>query len=184
MEVRWTGPYGWPRYEGHLPAVPRHPGVYLQTVEYRKGFLIYCAGITRRSIRKRFAEHTRKYMSGDYNVLDMAAMHHGVRKEIWHGWGWSPEKRVKFKKRKLKILEAVRKQLEGFRIFVADLGAEERILERIEASIMNTLYQHPRFCKIPDEGMMLAPRWNSEKPISATNTCSVRLHGLPACFEI
>lgn len=184
MEILWTGPYGWPRFEGDLPVLPQHSGIYLQTFEYRKGYLIYCAGLTRRPMGKRFAEHTRKYLRGDYNVLDITAMQHGVRKEIWHGWGWSPEKRAKFKKRKLKILEAVRKQLEGFRIFVADLGAEERILERIEASIMNTLYQHPRFCKIPDQGMWLARCRSSEKPISVANKCPVKLHGLPACFEV
>lgn len=185
MEILWNGPYGWPKFEGDLPVLPQHSGVYLQTVEYRKGYLIYCAGLTRRPMRKRFAEHTRKYLRGDYNVLDIAAMKNGVRKEIWHGWGWSPEKRLKFEKRKRKILQAVRKQLEGFRIFVADVNTEERILERLEASIMKTLDKQPSpFCDIPDVGMMLASRWSSEKRISVTNRCSVRLHGLPARFEI
>jgi len=135
MEILWTGPYGWPKYEGHLLCVPQHSGVYLQTVEYRKGYLIYAAGLTARSIRIRLVEHTRKYMSGDYNVLDIGALQRGVRKEIWHGWGWSQEKRVKFRKRKPVILDEVRRQLKGFRIFVAEVGPEKRILERLEASL-------------------------------------------------
>lgn len=187
MEIVWTGPYGWPEFEmeSNLPPIPKHPGVYLQAVEYRDGYLIYAAGLTRRPIPTRLREHTRKYMSGDYNVLDIAAMQQGIRIEIWHGWGWSPEKRSEFEKRKLMILSAVRRQLEGFRIFVTDVGSQLRILERLEASIMSPLYQQPPpFCDVPDKGMMLAPRWKSEKPITAKNRCAVTLHGLPAWLEI
>jgi hypothetical protein len=184
MEIIWTGPYGWPKYEGQIPPVPLHAGVYLLTVEYRNGYLIYAAGLTRRPIRKRLTEHTRKYLCGDYNVLDIRALQNCVRKEIWHGWGWSREKRLRFRKQRIKIIEAVRRQLEGFRVFVSDSSPEERILERIEASIMNTLYQHRRFCTIPDEGMWLARSLSSDKPISVTNKCPVKLHGLPAHMEI
>ena len=158
IEIVWTGPYGWPQFEveSDLHPIPEQPGVYLQTVKYKDGYLIYAAGITRRSIPKRFSEHGRKYMSGDYNVLDIAAMQQGVRREIWHGWGWSPEKRAEFEERKSTIIDAVRKQLAGFRILVADVGTEPRILERLEASIMNNLYQQPSpFCDIPDRGMIL-----------------------------
>lgn len=187
IEINWSGPYGWPQFEteSNLHPIPKIPGVYLQTVEYQDGYLIYAAGLTRRSIPKRFREHTCKYMSGDYTVLDIAAMQQGIRSEVWHGWGWSPEKRAEFEERKSIILNAVRKQLTGFRIFVADVGTQPRILERLEASIMNNLYQQPSpFCDIPDRGMMLAPRWNSENPIIAKNKCAVMLHGLPPCLEI
>ncbi|MEA4884037.1 MAG: hypothetical protein VB144_10370 [Clostridia bacterium] len=50
---------------------------------------------------------------------------------------------------------------------------------------MNNLYRQPSpFCDIPDRGMMLAPRWDSETPIIAENRCAVRLHGLPLYLEI
>lgn len=78
IEITWTGPYGWPKYEteSNLRPIPKHPGVYLQTVEYRDGYLIYAAGLTRRPIPTRFREHTRKYMTGDYNVLEVVAKPH------------------------------------------------------------------------------------------------------------
>jgi hypothetical protein len=103
---------------------------------------------------------------------------------VWHGWGWSEEKRREFEQRKAIILDAVRKQLGAFRIFVADVSAEGRIPERIEAAIMNALGKARPFRDIPDEGMHLARRWKSEKVIVATNTCRDKLYGLPGRLEI
>ena len=155
------------------------------TVEYLNGYLIYGAGITRRPIPSRFHEHTRKYMSGDYTILDITAMKQGIRKEIWHGWGWSPEKRTDYKSRKVTIDDAAHQQLAGFRIFVANVENQPRILERLEASIMNRLYQEPSpLCDIPDKGMMLAPRWESEGIVVVKNECAATLHGLPRHLEI
>lgn len=145
IEVTWEGPYGWPGFESanSLRPIPNIPGVYLQTFEYQGGYLIYAAGITRRSVRTRFRDHTRKYMNGEYNVLDIDAAQRGGRKEVWHGWDYAREHREEFEERKSLIIDAVRKQLTGFRIFVADVGIQPRILERIEASIMRHLYQQP-----------------------------------------
>ena len=187
MEILLTGPYSWPEFETQtgLPPVPKHPGIYLWTIDYMAGYLIYAAGITRRTIPKRFYEHTIKYMSGDYNVLEMEAMRQGIRDLVWQGWGWNPEKRVAFERQKSIILDAVNDQLAGFRVFVADIGTEPRILERLEASIMNRLYsQPPPLCDIPDKGMMLAPRWDSEEPILVNIVCRARLYGLPQKLEI
>ncbi len=187
MKAVWKGPYSWPHYEaknGLLP-IPKQPGVYLLTVEYRDGYLIYAAGITRRTIPERMREHTRKYMRGEYNILDIDAMQQGVRREIWHGWGWSPAKRMEYDERRALLVEAACRQLEGFRIFVTYIGTEPRILERLEAAIMNHLYQQPvPVNDIPDKGMMLAPRWSSETPITVTSLCVSKIHSLPACIDI
>jgi hypothetical protein len=186
-EITWTGPYSWPKFEAknNLPPLPKHPGVYLMTVKYKDGYLIYAAGITRRPIPIRFSEHTKKYLAGDYNVLDIVAIQNGIRKEIWHGWGWTPEKRENFEEKKSLILDAVEKQLEGFCLFVADIPTSPRILERVEASIMNILYHcPPPFCDIPDRGMMLAPRKADETPIMVKQNCELVLHGLPLNLEI
>lgn len=187
IEVNWNGPYSWPKYEGenHLPALPEVAGVYLQTFEYRGGYLIYAAGQTRRPTPTRFREHTSHYLNGDYNVLDVASAQEGVRKEVWHGWGYARTHRDEFEARKQVIIDAVRKQLRGFRIFLAAMGPEPRMLERLEAAIMNTLYQQPPpLCDIPDRGMYLAPRWPSELPILVKGNGADVLHGLPSVLEI
>lgn len=187
IEVTWDGHYGWPSFESenNLHPIPKYPGVYLQTFEYQDGYLIYAAGITRRPVPIRFREHTRKYMNGEYNVLDISAAQIGNRREIWHGWGYARKHRSEFEERKSIILDAVRKQLVGFCIFVADVGKAPRVCERLEASVMNNLYQQlSPFCDIPDRGMQLSPRWDSEEPIIVKNSCAVSLHRLPLCLEI
>jgi hypothetical protein len=187
IEVAWIGPFGWPEFENvsNLPPIPSVGGVYLQTFEYQSGYLIYAAGLTRRPIPSRFREHTRKYWNGEYNVLDIDAVRQGIRREVWHGWAYAREHRAEFEERKPQIVDAVRKQLEGFRIFVSDPGTEQRILERLEAAIMNNLYQQsPPICDIPDRGMQLAPRWKSERAIVVKNKCTSLLYGLPPSIEV
>jgi hypothetical protein len=61
INIDWSGPYAWPGYEpgSCLPSIPEHSGVYLQTAEYQNGYLLYVAGLTRRSMPERFREHTK-----------------------------------------------------------------------------------------------------------------------------
>ena len=187
IEATWAGPFSWPKFEekNDLPPIPKSPGVYLQTFEYDDGYLIYAAGLTQRSVLKRFREHTRHFMNGGYTVLDMQAIKKGIRKEIWHGWGYAREHPEEFEENKSRILEAVQEQLSAYRIFVADVGTRKRILERLEAAVMDKLYQSPSpFCDIPDEGMQLSPRWDTEKPILVQNRCEANIHRLPPVLQI
>ena len=79
----------------------------------------------------------------------------------------------------------MRRQLIGYRIFAANIETENRIPERLEAAIMESLYKQPMpLCDIPDRGMFLAPRWKSEIPIVVKNKCQFILYGLPDCLEI
>jgi len=187
VEVTWEGPCSWPGYEDRnkLPPIPNLPGVYLLTFKYQNGYLIYAAGLTRRPIPVRFKEHRLKYMDGDYNVLDISAAEQGIRKEIWHGWGYARDHRSEFEENKSKILDAMDKQLAGFYIFVANISGEDRFLERLEASIMNTLYkQITPISDIPDKGMQLSERRGSEEQSIVRNNCASILHGLPELLEI
>jgi hypothetical protein len=106
IEVTWNGPYSWPAFESenNLCSIPKIPGVYLQTFSYQNGYLIYAAGLTRRPVPTRFREHTRRYMNGEYNVLDVTAVQQGIRREIWHGWDYARKHREEFEERKLIIL--------------------------------------------------------------------------------
>jgi hypothetical protein len=62
----------------------------------------------------------RRSVHGEYNVLDIMAAQQGIRKEMWHGWGYGRTQQAEFEERKPLILDPVRKQLVGFRIFVTD----------------------------------------------------------------
>ena len=137
-------------------------------------------GLTRRLFRERFREHTRLYRSGDYTVLDVAQLQRSVRSEVWHAWGWNAAKRAEFAARRSEIEEAALRQLAACRIFVTNVDPQGRVPERLEAAIMNRLYAAPApFCDVPDKGMMLAPKWDNEEPVSVWNACGSKLHGLP-----
>ena len=93
IQATWNGPYSWPTFENDngLQAIPKLPGLYLCTFDYISGYMIFAAGLTRRLVPARFKEHTRKYMNGKCSVIDINATHRGIRKEIWHGWGYAKE---------------------------------------------------------------------------------------------
>jgi hypothetical protein len=190
VEVIWRGPYAWPGTESPgQESIPKEPGVYLLTVEYQDGYLIYAAGITSRPIAKRLREHTREYQNGVYNVLDIDAMRNGERKEVWHGFWMKPrssERIEEFNARREEIVAIARRQMQGFRVFVCAVPAEGgRVKARIEAAIMSHLYtQPPPYNAVPDKGMFLAPRRVSESPITLRSRCSAKLHCLPGVLVI
>ncbi|WP_442754256.1 hypothetical protein ACNHKD_14855 [Methylocystis sp. JAN1] len=188
IDLVWQGPFGWPGFEAEngLPAIPSIPGVYLMTVDYHDGFLLYVAGLTEKTVPHRFKQHTRAHLKGEWNVLDIDDLRNGVRTQIWHGWTeapkTSPERMAEFLRREEELTKAIKRQLGAYRVFVCDVRAFEeripRIYERVEASMMNTLYLQPRpFCDIPDCGMSLRPRRTGEAAIRARIVCSSRLYG-------
>jgi hypothetical protein len=174
--VTWTGPYAWPGFERDgLTALPNHGGVYLQTFEREDEFLIYTAGEAG-NFRKRFGQHATKFRSGDYTVLDVDQAQAGVRSEIWHGWGWTPEKKAEFERRQDEIRAAAARELAAMRIFVSnDLTQRER--RRLEGAIIRRLYADG--APLPDRGMFAHRAFDHEAPIAVVNVCAGKLLGLP-----
>lgn len=176
------GPFGWPKHENSLPALLDVPGVYLTTVRYRDGFLPYGVGITRRPARKRFVEHSRAYVKGEYNILDVDSAQQGIREVLWKGWGWTPEKRADFENRQSEIVTYARNQMLATCIFIVEMGVLPRLLERMEAAIANHFYTQQDI--LFDRGMLLMPRWETEEPVIAELQTACRLYGLPDVIEI
>ena len=186
LKLKWQGPFSWPGVPPfELPLAPALPGVYLLTFPYLDGHLVYAAGITRRSIQKRLKEHTRKYLSGDYTILDPASAAQGKRIEHWHGWGWNPDKRAEYADRRTELQSRALEQLRGFRVFAAAPLTEPRLLERVEAAVMKSVYASTTpVCDLADRGMQLSGRWQSEELMIVRNLCESRLYGLLPCMEI
>lgn len=195
IELRWEGPFSWPSrsFQGaekllNDTEVASRCGVYLWTVEYCGGYLIYAAGITRRPFVRRFQEHTRAYLNGIYTIFDIPSLRNGVRKEIWHGFWFKKrlvEDQIEYENRFNEIHTAANDLLSNYRVFVAPIDPIPRLLERIEAAIMNSLYASTGpISTIPDRGMALAPRWPEEQPILVRTMAPVLLHGLPEEFEV
>jgi hypothetical protein len=191
VHLRWHGPYSLePGSESLFVArAAREPGVYLFTSRYHHGYLIYFAGITQRPLAQRIKEHIREYRKGTYNILDARRLAAGQRRVIWRGM-WTrketntPEVRMLFQSRQERLQPQITSLLSAFRIFLAPLHDEERVLARVESAIMDCLYSAPTpMCSIPDRGMALAVRHADEPPFTVLNTRPPMLFGLPATFE-
>jgi hypothetical protein len=82
------------------------------------------------------------------------------------------------------ILSAVENQLLSFRIFVAEVS-DKRIRERIEASIMLNIYHSKEaWSDLPDRGMFLKGRYNSEIPILLQDHSEHLIYGLDHEMEV
>jgi hypothetical protein len=198
VELRWEGPFRWPgialagdesvRLLEETP-VGKMSGIYLWTVEHAGGFLICGSGRTKRPFLEVFREHTRAYRAGTYNVLDVASLRNGVRTKIWSGFFWKKEtpieRRNEFQSRSAEIGYAVEELLSSYRIFVACPLPTRRLLERIQAALMENLYNAGApVCNIPDVGGALAPRRGGEPALQVRSVCELRVHGLPPAFDV
>ena len=183
-ELVWQGPFSWIGYENQnaLEKLPDVNGVYLWTFEFEQGYLIYCAGITKSTI-KRFKQHTLEYRRGNYSVFNVNEAKKGKRVEIWHGWSYARTHREEFNARKEEILNAVENQLKSFSIFVAQMP-DKRESARLEAAIMNHIYASKEpWAELADRGMALSKRKKEEIPIVVKNVSKVKLYGLPHKIE-
>jgi hypothetical protein len=185
QELEWKGPFSWIGYENQndLDKLPDIDGIYLWTFEFKDGYLVYCAGITKSTI-KRFRQHSLEYKSGNYTVFNVDEAQQGKRVEIWHGWSYAREHRDEFNARKEEILNAVEKQLKAYRIFVAQVS-NARSRARIEAAIMQNIYSSCEpWAELADRGMHLSSRKAEEIPIKIKNISNHKLYGLPESLEI
>lgn len=184
-EIEWQGPFSWTGYENqnNLDEIPDTEGIYLWTFQYKDGYLVYCAGITK-STKKRFRQHTLEYKSGNYTVFNVNEAEQGRRVEIWHGWSYARTHREEFNERKGEILSAVEEQLKSFRVFVARVS-EKRERARFEAAIMNNIYDSTEsWAELADRGMALSKRWKDEILIVIKNISDIKFYGLPETLEI
>ncbi|MGB3219001.1 MAG: hypothetical protein WBD79_16490 [Anaerolineae bacterium] len=186
--LNWTGPYRWPKggRQSRIDAL-EYGGVYLLSVEYNGGYLVYAAGHTSH-FWKRFRQHDRLYRNGTYTIFDHNAFTAGERVKIWPGF-WMrkvrpPELVEEYSRRATEIEAARERWLGGYRVFVARTDVDRRLRQRIEASLMSAfMTAEPPVCNMPDTGMSLAPRWPWEAPFSVVNVVTRQIWGLPSSFE-
>lgn len=183
--VEWSGPFLWPGIEKskNSQSLPDLAGVYLITFEYLNGYILRSAGITN-STKRRFREHTKMYLSGQYTVLCPYHAKQGIRKELWHGWGYAkthPEQIVAHQKY---IADLAMETLKEYRIFIAQI-TDKRDRERLEFSIIQNAYlvKQP-WSDLVDGGMALRGRANYELPVICLNNAKNHIYGLPAELEI
>ena len=127
-------------------------------------------------------------MTGRCSIFDLVQAKNGVRSELWHGFLWRarpPEKVAEWKAREAELQNAANRQLAAMRLFVTNNIQLKRTRERLEAAVMKRLYEAPApFRDMPDQGMGLKPKRNSEQPITVLNDCASNLHCLPERLPI
>jgi hypothetical protein len=191
MRVEVLGPFAWLKSEGdHTPWLfdapeARRCGVYLMTAATQAGWIIFWVGQTSRPFRERFATHSREFLAGTYNVLDATELQTGRRTVRWYGLWWrkgSPERYDEYLAQAGDVAVHTRALLRAARVFFIPLDPNKRILARIEAAIVNTLYADPNVGAILDKGYHLAPRWPTEPP-AEIELIGTTFLGLPEVLE-
>lgn len=183
--ILWQGPFSWPGFEqmNKLAVIPNVAGVYLFTFEYKDGYILRSAGHTN-SMKRRFFQHKREYMSGNYTVLDVKSANNGERNEIWHGWSYAKGHKDEFLRHKDYILRSVENELASYRLFITEI-TDKRKRERIEFSIMHDAYASKEpWGDLVDGGVALRGRYSYEIPIEAINVCPHKIYGISEIFEI
>lgn len=200
MDVEIRGPFCWlrssPRGDPWLFTAPeaRDVGVYLWAVPYLRASLVCWVGFTTRRFEMRFREHTMWYLAGTYTILDTQELLAGRRVELWHGM-WTGRRSVErvdeFLLRAGDLAPKTRELLQTFRVYLLpiELNApkkpQRRILARIEAAMVNCLYQAPpEIADIMDKGYHLEPRLPDEPPIHVDFKGGPELHGIPRSLDV
>lgn len=97
LELEAVGPFSWiPSSTDAPPRFFDSPsssacGIYLFTVSTAEGHLIYWVGQTSQAVRARLATHSREFLAGTYNVLDMTDLRVGKRTVLWRGLWWKKD---------------------------------------------------------------------------------------------
>ena len=191
LELETIGPFSWlSSCDDAPPRVFDSPasnkcGVYLFTVPTEEGYLIYWVGQTSQPVRTRLATHSREFLAGTYNILDMAELREGKRTVLWRGLWWRKDAADRYEEYLLsasKVALLTLTQLRATRIYMIPTPKDRRFLARLEASIVNTLYADSKVGTILDRGYNLAPRWDTEDPIQIRLT-GPNFRGLPSILN-
>jgi len=191
--IYWQGPFSllYPDTDScfDCPAIDE-PGVYLWAFRYLDGYLVYLAGMTfKRSFARRLPEDRGSLFRGEWTTLDAASAEQGIRSEKWHGTDWegydSPERKAEARRRKDEIKAMALAMLGRMRVFLGPLPRERRLIARVEAAIIDRLYDcGTPFSKIPDTGMQRSSRWANEPSITIYSHAPVKFYCIPDRFVV
>ena len=186
IEVGFEGPFSW----AGVPDGPSvfdspaagEPGIYLWTIAFDDGFLVYYVGETGRNHAVRLLEHYREHAAAMYHVYSPLEFLQGRKVPLWPG---------RYEKENRKSLpeciaayphlnHAIHELTLGYRFFLAPLRCEARLRRRTEAAIADTLYSAPGVIgAFQDRGIRYDRRTSEEGPVECRIKCSARIHGVP-----
>ncbi len=158
-------------------------GIYLWTVVVDGRPWPHYVGQTRRGFGQRMGEHIAAHLSGQYQMLDPAALCRGENRraigsptEIW------PRSLPAFLAQAHTLMPTVLDLIRVFRFHLAPLANNQHILDRVEGALGRYFKRHPDprlrdfFCP----GLRVPGRLPNDSPIRLLLSSDVPLAGLPA----
>lgn len=174
VDLHVAGPFSWIRSAiNDPPRVFDAPeskvcGVYLFAVIAAEGDLIYWVGQTSLPVRRRLATHSREFLAGTYNILDVQNLRALQRVVAWRGLWWrrdSVDRYEEYLLRAGEIAPLTLAQLRATRVFIIPTPKDRRFLARLEAAIVQALNASDAVGGILDRGYSLSPRWDAEEAL-------------------
>ncbi len=148
LSVKWYGPYSFVGRETEnvfTCSMGERKGVYLFTIPFEGKYLVYYVGETGASFVNRLLQHVQSYLNGFYRVFEPEEFVKGRKVLLWGGM-WKTDRRepqliCDFIDRQAVLGPKILMFLKQFRIFLAPIDEEKRIIERVEAEIARSITQ-------------------------------------------
>ncbi len=148
LSVKWYGPYSFvdSGVENVFTcSMGEKKGVYLFTIPFEGKYLVYYVGETGASFANRMLQHAQSYLNGFYRIFDPEEFVKGRKILLWGGM-WKADRREPklisdFIDKQAELAPKIILFLKQFRIFLAPIGKDKRIIERVEAEIARSLNQ-------------------------------------------
>jgi hypothetical protein len=184
--IEFEGPYSFIDY-GDLPSILKSPlknGIYLWAIPVDDKELIRYVGMTTRTFGERMLEHLKAYLSGDYGIYDPIELQSGRRVKLWDGY-WRGAAIEDFIKRHEELFPKLFDMLKLYRIYVAPVNGEVRLLERIEAATAKHFYdQGGMVGDFQETGVRYKGRRKDENSVIVKLECNSQRIILPSTLEV
>ena len=184
--VKWFGPYclvGNKDENIFTNLLGERKGVYLLAIPFDGKHLVYYVGETGVSFSQRLLQHIQNYLSGFYRLFDPEEFAEGRKILVWGGMWKSDRKDPKFildfLKRHSELAPKILRFVEQFRVFLAPIDADKRILERIESEIARSINEQNGIAgRFQDSDIRYKPRRLNEPHIKVTMIFPKSIMGL------
>jgi hypothetical protein len=141
-EISFTGPFSWANVL--LAREASASGIYLWTVATQRGNEIYYVGETGVSFRDRLQQHASDFFDAKHGIYAAAELTQGKRRLVWPGyWGIDKKTAVECRDQSKHLTSYIQEMMSVMRLFLAPLGTDTDTRRRIEAAIIDSLYDTP-----------------------------------------